>query len=194
MNISKIFFRIFPSVIGGFLGTLAFLGAFLLLQLPLSDNSAYSTFSVLIIAFVGAIIGNLLASFFLIISNKDKFQTLKIPLSNIFIANMLLFFMLIPLCVMSENNAMSIIGFYFIFTIFISSIILEILSKSLHMISIIFISTIAFLILVIFSKIYTELSGGLIAILLFTIPVSWLLFSTFSILGEVLERLIKKNS
>jgi len=194
MNISKIFFRIFAGVIGGFLGTLAFLGAFLLLQLPLSDNSAYSTFSVLIIAFVGAIIGNLLASFFLIISNKDKFQTLKIPLSNIFIANMLLFFMLIPLCVMSENNAMSIIGFYFIFTIFISSIILEILSKSLHMISIIFISTIAFLILVIFSKIYTELSGGLIAILLFTIPVSWLLFSTFSILGEVLERLIKKNS
>ena len=193
-SISEIFFRIFPSVIGGFLGTLAFLGAFLLLQLPLSDNSAYSVFSVLVISFTGAIIGNLLATVFMIISNKGKFNSMHNSLNNIFLTNILLFLALIPFILISDNDALSVVGFYFIFSAFISSIIIEILSKSLSVLAVVFPSLIAFVLLMLFSKMSADISGASIMVLLFILPISWLLFSAFAVLGDALEKMIIKGS
>ncbi len=197
LSATDIFFRIMPATAGGFLGTCIFLLAFALLQLPASgsiENDAFSNFSVLVIAFVGAISANLLASFFLAVANPEKFFNRKKILFETLLVTILLFFAIIPFSLIKSGASLGVVGLYFIFSAMISVLLAERSAKEVSVFEFAGVAFAGFVLMLVFWQLFNIGGSMMIVILLFALPVSWFLVSIFMALGEFLSGFLKVDN
>lgn len=196
ISLTDFFFRIFPPTAGGFLGTGIFLLVFALLQSPASanaDNFVFSSFAVLAIAFVGAISANILAVFFATLANPDRYlkeDRNSLIIDTLFVS-VLLYIVIIPFVLVSDNNALSIVGFYFIFSVMVSGLVIERFVRNVSIFESGAVAFAGFLLTLIFMQLF-EIGGSvMLVILLFILPMSWFIVSVFMTLGELIGGFIK---
>lgn len=194
---ADIFFRLFPAMAGGFLGTGIFMIAFLLLQFPANEsgeNQTFPAFAVLVIAFLGAVSANLLATLFLAIANPEKFPERRKNLTHVFFLTIAMFFAVMPFILLSTGNALSVVGIYFIFSALISTIIIKRTDEENSITETAGTVFAGFFLLLLFMKIFESDSGeAIIAVLLFILPISWFFITLFALFGEMIGNFIKRE-
>jgi hypothetical protein len=118
---------------GGIAGTLAaFIVYFLMLSFIPSggEDSSLSTFTVIIMAFVGTLIANTVTAVMLTFMDAQKYSRRKTTLMHVFIFNLVLFFFTIPLYLLAIplDIVIGVAALHFLLSAFVSALIMEVLA------------------------------------------------------------------
>jgi len=125
--------RLLSGLVGGIAGTLAaFVVYFLMLSfIPAGgEDSSLSTFTVIIMAFVGTLIANTVTAAMLTFMDAQKYSRRKTTLTHVFIFNLVLFFFTIPLYLLaiSMDIVIGVAALHFLLSAFVSALIMEVLA------------------------------------------------------------------
>ncbi len=125
--------RLLSGIVGGAAGTLAlFVVYFVMLNLvPSSDEgTALSLFVIIIMTFVGTLTANTVTGVMVTFMDNEKYNRRKTTVMHIFLFNLVLFFLTIPLYLMgaSLDIILGIAAVHFLLSAFISALIMEVLA------------------------------------------------------------------
>lgn len=125
--------RLLSGLTGGIAGTLAaFVVYFLMLSfIPAGEEaSSLSTFTVIIMAFVGTLIANTITGLMLTFMDSQKYSRRKTTLTHVFIFNLALFFFTIPLYLLAIplDIVIGVAALHFLLSAFVSALIMEVLA------------------------------------------------------------------
>lgn len=126
-------FRLLSGLTGGVAGTLAlFLVYFLLVALvpPSDETQPLSAFIVIVMSFVATLVANTITGVMVTFLDSEKYKRRKTILTQIFIFNLILFFITIPLYLLGIglNFLPGIAAIHFLLSAFISALIMEVLA------------------------------------------------------------------
>lgn len=133
LTFSLFFLRLLSGIVGGAAGTLAlFVVYFLLLNLvpATEDGSALSLFVIIIMTFVGTLTANTVTGVMVTFMDNEKYSRRKTTIMHIFLFNLILFFLTIPLYLLGVtlDIVKGIAAVHFLLSAFISALIMEILA------------------------------------------------------------------
>ncbi len=125
--------RLLSGLTGGIAGTLAaFVVYFLMLSfIPAGgEASSLSTFTVIIMAFVGTLIANTVTALMLTFMDSQKYSRRKTTITHVFIFNLALFFFTIPLYLLAIplDIVIGVAALHFLLSAFVSALIMEVLA------------------------------------------------------------------
>ena len=125
--------RLLSGVVGGSVGTLAlFIVYFLMLNvIPQGEGeTALSVFVVIIMTFIGTITANTVTGVMVTFMDNNKYRRQKTIILHIFLFNLVLFFLTIPLYLMGTAMEITngIAAIHFLLSAFISALIMEVLA------------------------------------------------------------------
>ncbi len=129
--------RLFSGIVGGAAGTLAlFIVYFLMSSLvPPSDAegpSSLTMFVVIIMTFVGTLIANTVTGVMVTFMDNVKYSRRKTTIVHIFLFNLILFFVTIPLYLIGSASTLNIVNgvaaVHFLLSAFITALIMEVLA------------------------------------------------------------------
>jgi MFS family permease len=124
--------RLLSGIVGGIAGTLALLIVYfaLLAIVPQGDSSTISVFVMILMAFVGTIVANTIVAIMVTFLDNDKYFRRKTTITQVFLFNLVLFFLTIPLYFLgiSLDVANGIAALHFLLSAFISALIMEVLA------------------------------------------------------------------
>ncbi|MBN2096115.1 hypothetical protein JW752_01815 [Candidatus Peregrinibacteria bacterium] len=125
--------RLLSGIVGGAAGTLALFIAYFILQnaLPASDEAtSLSVFVIIIMTFVGTLVANTVTGVMVTFMDNEKYSRRKTMVMHIFLFNLILFFLTIPLYLMGValDIVIGIAAVHFLLSAFISALIMEVLA------------------------------------------------------------------
>jgi MFS family permease len=127
--------RLFSGIVGGAAGTLAlFIVYFLMSSLvPPSDAegpSSLAMFVVIIMAFVGTLVANTVTGVMVTFMDNTKYSRRKTTLIHIFLFNLILFFVTIPLYLIGSTLDIvnGVAAVHFLLSAFITALIMEVIA------------------------------------------------------------------
>ncbi len=125
--------RLLSGVVGGAAGTLALFIVYFLLQnvLPQTDEAtSLSLFVIVIMTFVGTLVANTITGVMVTFMDNEKYSRRKTTVMHIFLFNLILFFLTIPLYLMGValDIVIAIAAVHFLLSAFISALIMEVLA------------------------------------------------------------------
>ncbi len=125
--------RLLSGIVGGAAGTLAlFVVYFAMLNLvPATDKgTALSLFVIIIMTFVGTVTANTVTGVMVTFMDNAKYSRRKTTIMHIFLFNLVLFFLTIPLYLMGASLDIinGIAAVHFLLSAFISALIMEVLA------------------------------------------------------------------
>ncbi len=125
--------RLLSGIVGGSVGTLAlFIVYFLMLNVVPQgeEGTALSMFVVIIMTFVGTLTANTITGVMVTFMDNEKYNRRKTTIMHIFLFNLILFFLTIPLYLMGTalDIVNGIAAVHFLLSAFISALIMEILA------------------------------------------------------------------
>jgi len=127
--------RLFSGIVGGAAGTLAlFIVYFLMSSLvPQGDTegpSSLTMFVVIIMTFVGTLIANTITGVMVTFMDNTKYTRRKTTIVHIFIFNLILFFVTIPLYMIGSALDISngVAAVHFLLSAFITALIMEVIA------------------------------------------------------------------
>ncbi|MBU0577702.1 hypothetical protein KJ742_00465 [Patescibacteria group bacterium] len=127
--------RLLSGVVGGVSGTLAiFVVYFIMLPvIPAGEEvTSISVFAIIIMAFVGTLTANTVTTLMVTFMDNQKYSRRKTTITHIFLFNLVLFFLTIPLYMLAvyinEDIVIGVAALHFLLSAFISALIMEILA------------------------------------------------------------------
>lgn len=125
--------RLLSGIIGGSAGLLSlFIVYFLMLNfIPMGEStSSLSVFTIIIMTFVGALIANTLTGVMVTFLDPIKYSRRKTTILHIFIFNLILFFLTIPIHIVGIELGITaqIAAVHFLLSAFMSALIMEVLA------------------------------------------------------------------
>ncbi len=133
LTFSLFFLRLLSGILGGVAGTLALFVIYFLMQniLPQGEaTSSLSVFVVIIMAFVGTLTANTVTGVMITFMDNEKYNRRKTTIIHIFLFNLILFFITIPLYLLGVAKGITngIAAVHFLLSAFISALIMEVLA------------------------------------------------------------------
>ncbi|MBU1017860.1 hypothetical protein KKA33_02405 [Patescibacteria group bacterium] len=125
--------RLLSGIVGGAAGTLALFIVYFILQnvLPQSDEAtSLSVFVIIIMTFVGTLVANTVTGVMVTFMDNEKYSRGKTTVMHIFLFNLILFFLTIPLYMMGValDIVLAIAAVHFLLSAFVSALIMEVLA------------------------------------------------------------------
>jgi len=125
--------RLLSGITGGVAGTLAaFIVYFLMLFfIPAGEEAtSLSTFTIIIMAFVGTLMANTITAVMLTVMDSQKYSRRKTTITHVFLFNLILFFLTIPLYLLAIpfNIVIGVVALHFLLSAFVSALIMEVLA------------------------------------------------------------------
>jgi len=133
LTFTLFFLRLLSGIVGGAAGTLAlFVVYFIMLNVvPQTEGaSAPSLFVVIIMAFIGTLTANTVTGVMVTFLDNEKYSRRKTTILHIFMFNLVLFFMTIPLYLLGVSLEISngIAAVHFLLSAFISALLMEVIA------------------------------------------------------------------
>lgn len=124
--------RLMSGLTGGIAGTLAlFVVYFLMISLvPQGSSSTISVFVMIIMAFVGTLTANTVTAVMVTFLDNQKYNRRKTTIIQVFLFNLILFFLTIPLYFLGISLGVSngVAALHFLLSAFVSALIMEVLA------------------------------------------------------------------
>ena len=125
--------RLFSGVVGGAAGTLSlFITYFLMSALVPKEEgvSSLTMFVVIIMAFVGTLVANTVTGVMVTFMDNQKYSRRKTTVMHIFIFNLILFFVTIPLYMLGSmlDIVNGVAAVHFLLSAFISALVMEVIA------------------------------------------------------------------
>lgn len=125
--------RLLSGLVGGGAGTLALFVIYFLMSGLLQteeESASLSVFVIMIMTFVGTLLANTLTGVMVTFLDNAKYSRRKTTILHIFLFNLILFFLSIPLYLlgMSLDIVNGVAALHFLLSAFISALIMEILA------------------------------------------------------------------
>jgi hypothetical protein len=125
--------RLLSGITGGVAGTLAaFIVYFLMIFfIPAGEGAtSLSTFTIIIMAFVGTLMANTITAVMLTFMDSQKYSRRKTTITHVFLFNLILFFLTIPLYLLAIplNIVIGVVALHFLLSAFVSALIMEVLA------------------------------------------------------------------
>jgi len=191
LNFTLFLLRLLSGVVGGVAGTLAtFVVYFILLSvLPKGDEAtSISVFTIIIMAFVGTLIANTITAVMLTFMDAQKYSRKKTTITQVFIFNLVLFFLTIPLYMLAValDITNGVVALHFLLSAFVSMLIMEILAGYEY--SLLGIYSAAFGIFLSISLAFIVLASGAspLTITLGAMPTVWVILMVVSGFAELI--------
>jgi hypothetical protein len=134
--------KLLAGLFGGALGSVILIFIFVIASsvlTPLTDPNVATDyispvfiFLLTVMVFISSTVGNILATFFLSLTEKDKYTKISSTIYQIFIASLLVFIFMIPVYFISSSNmqmAIFTVALHLIISAQVSALILEIISN-----------------------------------------------------------------
>lgn len=160
-----------------------------------APKSPLILFLVLVMVFLGTIVGNLISLTLMTVVDRQKYHNLSTPLTQAFMFNLLMFVFSIPVYLFLQNASLStisfVIGIHLTLTAFMSSIVIEILSEREHILVTLYGSAFAMLLTLATSLVSFILLGNGPAKALFVFlvfPMTWTFLGLCGAAAEMLYR------
>ncbi len=133
LTFSLFFLRLLSGVIGGASGTLALFVVYFIMSnvLPKTDGvSSLSLFVIIIMTFIGTLTANTVTGVMVTFMDNEKYSRRKTIIMHIFLFNLILFFLTIPLYLLGvmQNITNGIAAVHFLLSAFVSALIMEVLA------------------------------------------------------------------
>jgi hypothetical protein len=133
LTFTLFFLRLISGIVGGAAGTLAlFVVYFIMMNLvPQTEGvSSLSLFVIIIMTFVGTLTANTVTGVMITFMDSQKYSRRKTTIMHIFLFNLILFFLTIPLYLLGVtlNIANGIAAVHFLLSAFITALIIEVLA------------------------------------------------------------------
>lgn len=125
--------RLISGVIGGSAGLLSLFVVYFLMQSLIpsqGDVGSLSVFAIIIMTFVGTLVANTLTAVMVTFMDHQKYSKRKTTILHIFIFNLILFFLTIPMHIIGIELGITpeIAATHFLLSAFMSAVIMEILA------------------------------------------------------------------
>lgn len=125
--------RLLCGIAGGVGGMLiAFVAFFVITSFipPTSDTSSINFFAIIVMAFLATISGNTITAVSLTFMDSEKYQRRKTIITQVFLFNLILFFLTIPLYLIAIPLEITtgVAAVHFLLSAFISALIMEVLA------------------------------------------------------------------
>lgn len=159
-----------------------------------APKSPLVLFIVLVMVFLGTIVGNLASLTLMTIVDRKKYANLSTPLTQGFMFNLLMFVFSIPVYLFLQNASLStisfVVGIHLTLTAFMSSLVMEILSARQHVLVTLYGSAFALLLTLALSLVsFLLLGSGAKALFVFLVfPTTWTLLGLCQSAAEMLYR------
>lgn len=133
LTFTLFFLRLLSGIIGGAAGTLALFVVYFIMQnlLPATEDvSSLSIFVIIIMTFVGTLTANTVVGVMITFMDNEKYSRRKTMIMHIFLFNLILFFLTIPLYLLGTALEITngIAAVHFLLSAFITSLIMEVLA------------------------------------------------------------------
>lgn len=183
--------RLLSGITGGIAGTLAaFVIYFLMLSFIPANEAAtsLSTFTIIIMAFVGTMIANTITAVMLTFMDSQKYNRRKTTITHVFLFNLILFLLTILLYILAipMNIVIGVAALHFLLSAFVSALIIEILAG--HEYSLLGIYGVSLGIFVSISFAFVALAAGVspLFITLSAMPIVWFILIIVSGFTELI--------
>lgn len=132
LTFSLFILRLLSGITGGIAGTLAFFVIFFVQSLivPEGQGTSLGVFMIIIMAFIGTLTANTVTALMVTFLDSLKYSRRKTTITHIFLFNLILFFLTIPLYLLglSLGIVQGIAATHFLLSAFISALIMEIIA------------------------------------------------------------------
>ena len=133
LTFTLFFLRLLSGIIGGATGTLTLFVVYFIMSnlIPQTEGvSSLSLFVIIIMTFVGTLTANTVTGVMITFMDNEKYSRRKTTIMQIFLFNLILFFMTIPLYLLGTMLEITngIAALHFLLSAFISSLIMEVLA------------------------------------------------------------------
>lgn len=126
--------RLLSGLTGGVAGTLALFVVYFILStlIPKGDGSTISVFIIVIMAFVGTLIANSVTALMVTFLDNEKYSRRKTTVTQVFLFNLILFFLTIPLYFLGMTLGVSqgVAAFHLLLSAYVSALIMEVVAGS----------------------------------------------------------------
>ena len=181
--------RLLSGITGGVSGTLAaFIVYFLLLSfIPVGEEAtSLSTFTIILMAFVGTLIANTITAVMLTFMDSQKYSRRKTTITHVFLFNLILFFLTIPLYMLAAplGIVIGVAALHFLLSAFVSALIMEVLAGYEYSLLGIYGVSLGIFISIGFAFIALATGGSSLFITLGSMPIVWFILM---IVGGLVE-------
>ena len=191
LTFSLFFLRLLSGIIGGASGTLALFVVYFIMSnvLPKTGGvSSLSVFVIIIMTFVGTLTANTVTGVMVTFMDNEKYSRRKTIIMHIFLFNLVLFFLTIPLYLLGvmQDITNGIAAVHFLLSAFVSALIMEVLAGYKY--SLLGIYSTAFGIFVSIGIALLLLAGGskAIVIMFVAMPGVWFILQIVGSISELL--------
>jgi hypothetical protein len=183
--------RLLSGITGGVAGTLAaFIVYFLLLSfIPAGEEAtSLSTFTIILMAFVGTLIANTITAVMLTFMDSQKYSRRKTIITHVFLFNLILFFLTIPLYMLAAplDIVIGVAALHFLLSAFVSALIMEILAGYEYSLLGIYGVSLGVFISIGFAFIALATGGSSLFITLGAMPIVWFILMVVGGLVELI--------
>lgn len=180
--------RLISGVGGGIGGALiAFLVYFAVLSfIPPESSSSISIFGTLVVGFAATLGTNALATVLVTFMDEEKYARRKTMLSHVFVFNLILFFITVPLYALATplDQVLSVTMLHFLMSGFISSLILEVLAGYEYALVGIYSQAMGMFLTLGLGFLLASVEISNLVFLFGTLPLTWLMLQLSSGVGE----------
>jgi len=182
--------RLLSGIVGGAAGTLALFIVYFIMQnvLPQSDETtSLSVFVIIIMAFVGTLVANTITGVMVTFMDNEKYSRGKTTIMHIFLFNLILFFLTIPLYLMGAalDIVIGIAALHFLISAFISALIMEVLAGYEYSLLGIYSTALGMFVSIGLALVFVTTGVKDITIMFIAMPGVWLILEIIGGLGEL---------
>jgi len=191
ITFSLFFLRLVSGILGGSAGTLAaFVIYFIMLSfVPTGDeNTSISVFVIILMAFVGTLVANIVTTLLVSFMDSLKYNRGKTMVTHVFIFNMILFVLSVPLYVIgaSVGILMPIVALHFLLSAFVTALVMEVIAGGTYALLGVYSATVAIFITIVMAFVFITVSDSELLITLAAMPMVWFMLQLIGGLAELL--------
>lgn len=183
-------FRLLSGLTGGIAGTLAlFVVYFVLVSLvPQGDSSSLSAFVMVLMAFVGTLVANTVVAVMVTFLDQEKYRRRKTTITQVFLFNLILFFITIPLYFLGIKLGVStgVAAMHFLLSAYVSALIMEVLAGYEYSLMGIYSASLGIFISLSFALILLVLKVSPTTFTFIAMPMVWLILQVVAGFSELI--------
>jgi hypothetical protein len=185
--------RLFSGIVGGAAGTLAlfivyFLMSSLVPQADAEGSSSLTMFVVIIMTFVGTLVANTITGVMVTFMDSAKYTRRKTTIVHIFLFNLILFFVTIPLYMIGSALEISngVAAVHFLLSAFITALIMEVIAGAEYSLLGIYSTALGMFVSIAIALAMMAAGVKPISIMFAAMPAVWLILQMVSGLTELI--------